>query len=265
MTAVMCSSVAAALALWLRRPDDWILVQHRLGRPAGARHRRLPPTPVLAVVATCVTVTAVPATTTQIALVALLAIGLFALRLRGRARQRAEAADFRAEVARIVRSTAAELRAGIDPADALRAATDGESVAWSTVRSVDAADVTTALHAVAVTPGGERLTEVAAAWQLAEQAGAPLAVMLDRMAGAIQDEVELNREVAVEAGPARATARLMAALPAFGLGLGFLLGVNPVGVLFGSGVGVACLVAGLALAAGGVWWIERIVSSLDAP
>jgi hypothetical protein len=30
-------------------------------------------------------------------------------------------------------------------------------------------------------------------------------------------------------------------------------------------LGVACLVAGLALACGGVWWIERIVSSLERP
>ncbi len=89
-------------------------------------------------------------------------------------------------------------------------------------------------------------------------------MILDRMAGSIQDEVDLEREVAVEAGPARATARLMAALPVFGLGLGFLLGVNPVAVLVGSGLGVACLVTGLALAVGGVWWIERIVSSVDA-
>jgi tight adherence protein B len=42
-----------------------------------------------------------------------------------------------------------------------------------------------------------------------------------------------------------------------------LLGVNPVAVLVGSGIGVACLVAGLALACCGVWWIDRIVSALD--
>jgi tight adherence protein B len=88
-------------------------------------------------------------------------------------------------------------------------------------------------------------------------------VLLDRMAGSIQAEVELDREVAIEAGPARATARLMAVLPIFGLGLGLLLGVNPVAVLVGSGLGVACLVGGLALACCGVWWIERIVSALD--
>jgi tight adherence protein B len=271
MTAVLCSSLAAATAVWLRRPDDWILVRHRLGAPEGEREPWAPPKLLVAVAATCVVVVAVPSTPAQIALVAIAAAGLFALRLRMTGRQRANTAAFRAEVARVIRSASAELRAGVDPIAALRAATGGTSVleaqrkAWGTVHAAGGTDVRTALHAAASTPGGEGLADVAAAWHLAEQTGAPLAAILDRIAGSIQSEVELDREVAVEAGPARATARLMAVLPVFGLGLGFLLGVNPVAVLVGSGLGVACLVGGLALACGGVWWIESIVSALDGP
>jgi tight adherence protein B len=236
-----------------------------------------------------VVVVAVPSTPAQIALVAIAAAGLFALRLRRTARRRADTAAFRAEVARVIRSASAELRAGVEPVAALRAATGGTSLhaqrawgtdassaraggtslleaqrrAWGTVHAAGATDVRTALQTVASIPGGEGLADVSAAWHLAAQTGAPLAVILDRIAGSIQSEVELDREVAVEAGPARATARLMAVLPIFGLGLGFLLGVNPVAVLVGSGLGVACLVGGLALACCGVWWIERIVSALD--
>jgi tight adherence protein B len=265
MTTVLCSSLAAAAAVWLRRPDDWIVVRHRLGSPVGERKLWAPPTLLVAVAATCVVVVAVPSTPAQIALVAIVAAGLFALRLRRRARRRAETAAFRAEVARVIRSTSAELRAGVDPVAALRAATMDASSAWAPVRAAGTADVRTALHAAASTPGGAGLADVAAAWHLAEQTGAPLAVILDRIAGSIQAEVELDREVAVEAGPARATARLMAVLPVFGLGLGLLLGVNPVAVLVGSGIGVACLVGGLSLACCGVWWIERIVSAVDGP
>jgi tight adherence protein B len=230
-----------------------------------------------------VVVVAVPSTSSQVAVVAVVAAGLFALKLRRRARQRMEAAAFRAEVARVIRSASAELRAGVDPVAALRAATGGTSLHWGHlplagekrawgidvsppwfgVHVADAADVRTALQSAASTPGGESLADVAAAWHLADQAGAPLAVILDRMAGATQAEVELGREVAGEAEPARATARLMACLPIFGLGLGLLLGVNPVAVLLGSGLGVACLAGGLALACCGVWWIERIVSALE--
>jgi tight adherence protein B len=281
---VLCSSLAAAVAVWLRRPDDWTVVRHRLGRPAGAERWSLPPS-LVAVAATCLVVVVVPSTATQIALVAIVGVGLFALRLRRGAQRRAEAAAFRAEVARVVRSASAELRAGVDPAAALHAATGGTSLhhplgvpparggawgtdaseAWVAVHAAEAADIRTALQAAAATPGGECLADVAAAWHLAEQSGAPLAAILDRMAGSNQAEVELDREVAVEAVPARATARIMAVLPLFGLGLGGLLGVNPVAVLVGSGLGVACLVGGLALACGGLWWIERIVSSLDGP
>ena len=265
MTTVLCSSVAAAVVVWLLRPDDWIVVRHRLGPVVSERESWTPPTSLVAVAATCMVVVAVPSTPSQIAVVALVAAGLFALKLRRRARRRAEAAAFRAEVARVVRSASAELRAGVDPVAALHAATLGASAPWVGVHVADAADVGTALQSAASTPGGESLADVSAAWHLAEQAGAPLAVILDRMAGAMQAEVELDREVAGEAEPARATARLMAGLPIFGLGLGLLLGVNPVAVLLGSGLGVACLVGGLALACCGVWWIERIVSALDGP
>lgn len=264
MTTALWASLAAATAVWLRRPDDWVLVRHRLGWPDGDRDPWVPPTSLVAVAATCAVVVAVPSTPTQIALVSIVAVGMFALRLRRGARLRAESAAFRAEVARVIRSASAELRAGVDPAAALHAATADVSSPWRTIHAAGAADVRTALHAVASIPGGEGLADVAAAWHLAEQAGAPLAVILDRIAGAIQAEVELEREVAVEAGPAQATARLMAVLPIFGLGLGLLLGANPVAVLVGSGLGVACLVGGLALACCGVWWIERIVSALDS-
>ncbi len=263
MTAAVCASVAAAAAVWLRRPDDWLVVRHRLGAPTDSSAWRTPPASLVAVAGTCVVVVAVPSNPAQVAVATLLAAALFAVRLHRRARVRTESAAFRAEVARVVRAAAAELRAGTSPPRALQAATDGESRAWATVRAAGAGDIVTALHAASSTPGGENLAEVAAAWQLAEQAGAPLAAILERMAGSIQDEVDLEREVAVEAGPARATARLMAGLPVFGLGLGLLLGVNPVAVLLGTGLGVACLVPGLALAIGGLAWIERIVTSVD--
>lgn len=265
MTAVLAASCAAAAAVWLRRPDDWIIVAHRLGHPPTDGRREAPPSWVVAVAATCIVVAAVPSTATQIALVAIVAAGMFALRLRRAALLRAGAAAFRAEVAQVIRAAAAELRAGVDPGAALRAATVEASGAWGGVRAADAADVKTALQSAAAIAGGEALADVAAAWHLAEQAGAPLAEMLERMASSLQAQVELDREVAAEAEPARATGRLMAVLPLFGLGLGLLLGVNPIAVLLGSGPGVACLVAGLTLACCGVWWIERIVSALDHP
>ena len=263
MTTTLCAALAAVV-VWLHRPDDWVVVRCRLGLPARSEPW-VPPTSIVAVAATGGVTLAIPSTASQLALVAVAGAGLFGLGLRRRARQRAQAAEFRVEVAKVIRSASAELRAGVEPDAALHAAASDASAAWDPVHAAGGADVRTALQQVAATPGGASLAEVAAAWHLAEQAGAPLAAIFDRMVESLQAEVELDREVAVEAGPARATARLMAVLPVFGLGLGLLLGVNPVAVLVGSGLGVSCLVAGLMLACGGVWWIERIVAALDGP
>src|SRR5688500_1351322 len=104
-----CASIATALAVWLRRPDDWIVVWHRLGPMGGEPGRWTPPTSLVAVAAPCAVVVAVPSTVTQIAVVAAIGSGLFALKLRRGARQRAEATRFRAEVARVVRAASAEL------------------------------------------------------------------------------------------------------------------------------------------------------------
>lgn len=258
------SGLAAGAALWLRRPDDWLVLLVRL-RPLAAaeRVRGLPRRPLIAVLATSALALVIPSGTAQLAAIAAACAAAFGMAMRRRGVRRAAATDVRAEVARVLRSTTAELRAGVDAAAALRAAVSDGSAVWAPVRAARSADVRAALESAAQCPGAEALIEAATAWHLADHTGAPLAAVLDRLADSIQAEVDLDREVAVEAGPARATGRVMAVLPAFGLGLGMLLGGNPLLVLVGTPLGVACLVAGLALACAGVWWIDRIVASVD--
>ena len=62
----------------------------------------------------------------------------------------------------------------------------------------------------------------------------------------------------------RATAMVLAALPALGLALGAALGADPLSWLTGSGPGRLVLAAGLALEALGVLWSWRIAVSLEA-
>jgi tight adherence protein B len=52
---------------------------------------------------------------------------------------------------------------------------------------------------------------------------------------------------------------VLTALPGLGLGLGQLLGADPLGVLRGGLLGQALLVVGSGLAAAGLAWSERIV------
>ncbi|MCZ2401800.1 hypothetical protein IV498_01020 [Paenarthrobacter sp. Z7-10] len=103
--------------------------------------------------------------------------------------------------------------------------------------------------------------ELAACLDVAEISGAPLAAVLLRLAGALEangDEAAV-RETSL-AGP-KATVRLLAWLPALGLGLGVLMGVDPFAVLFGSPVGIAALLAGVAFLIAGRCWTALLISA----
>jgi tight adherence protein B len=260
------AGIATATASYLRRPDDWLVLRLRVGGVARKRAGAAPVglRAVVSVAGTAVVAVMVPNPATQVAVLAGVAAALFAATLRRQAMARQHSMEFRDEISRVLGSIAAELRAGVDPLASVRAAAADAPAVWEPVRTAAAGDVVHALQTLASRPGGDSLAEVAAAWHLADQTGSPLATVLERMASAVRGEVELDREVAVEAAPARATGRLLAVLPLAGLGLGMLLGANPVRVLVATGVGVACLIAGLSLACLGVWRIERIVAQVEA-
>ena len=105
--------------------------------------------------------------------------------------------------------------------------------------------------------------QLAACFDVAEATGCPLADVLTRFAAQLEaeDDAEAARQTAL-AGP-RATVRLLTWLPFLGLGLGLLLGVDPVEVLLGNPWGVAALVAGLALTAAGRFWSARLVRAAE--
>jgi len=107
--------------------------------------------------------------------------------------------------------------------------------------------------------------QLAACFDVAEATGCPLADVLTRFAAQLEaeDDAEAARQTAL-AGP-RATVRLLTWLPFLGLGLGLLLGVDPVEVLLGNPWGVAALVAGLALTAAGRFWSARLVRAAEGP
>lgn len=96
--------------------------------------------------------------------------------------------------------------------------------------------------------------ELAACVSVSERSGAPLVGVLGRYAAQLEGNLDEQaaRETAL-AGP-QATVRLLTWLPAGGLGLGYLLGADPVGVLAGSPLGWLAAAAGGALfLVAGVW------------
>lgn len=102
---------------------------------------------------------------------------------------------------------------------------------------------------------------VAAAWQVATDAGAPLAPTLADLADSLRSLAQVQRDMdSALAGPV-ATARMVMALPAVGVLFGLALGFDTVGVLFGNPLGVACLVAGCVLLLAGRAWNRHLVAS----
>lgn len=101
--------------------------------------------------------------------------------------------------------------------------------------------------------------ELAACLDVAEASGCPLADVLTRFAAQLEAEDDAGdaRQTAL-AGP-KATVRLLTWLPVFGLGLGMMLGVDPLGVLLANGVGLAVLAAGGVLTVTGRLWSSRLV------
>lgn len=164
---------------------------------------------------------------------------------------------------------AAELRAGRAPAEALDAA--GSVAAGSFRRSLESAaatarlggDVAASLLApVAGRPSAVApvLRALAACWTVCSGTGSGLASAVERLEEGLRaDRAQRHALDAELAGP-RATAALLAVLPAAGLLLAAGLGADPVHVLLHTPLGLVCLAAGLGLDVLGVLWIQRLVA-----
>lgn len=104
---------------------------------------------------------------------------------------------------------------------------------------------------------------VAACWEVSETSGAGLAVALERLTTAARSAEEVRVQLQAHLSAPRATARMLALLPAIGILLGISLGGDPLGWLLGTGIGRLCLAGGVALTAVGLWWVNRIAVSVE--
>ncbi|BDZ41501.1 hypothetical protein GCM10025865_08000 [Paraoerskovia sediminicola] len=102
---------------------------------------------------------------------------------------------------------------------------------------------------------------VVAASRVAGDVGAPVAEVLEAVARSLAagDEARGDRDAAL-AGPLT-TVRLLVCLPVVGIGLGALLGADPVGVLLDGGVGSLALGGGVLCTVTGAGWARRLVRS----
>ncbi len=168
----------------------------------------------------------------------------------------------RSETARATKTLALMLQAGQIPTLALAdAATDCAALESVAHTGRLGGDVAAAFNELGAVPGGAGYRRVAAAWYASERTGAPIAVVLERVAENLRQERHLAAVIGAELATARASGRIMALLPFVAIALGALAGAQPLEFLFGSWPGQVAFLAGTVLVAGGVIWTEWIARS----
>ncbi|WP_426242849.1 type II secretion system F family protein [Nocardioides sp. LHG3406-4] len=193
------------------------------------------------------------------------AVGFGVLLVRRRRRRR----EARQRAIRLLEACdvlSSELTAGQPPGAGLVRAVRVWPGLAPVLRSHDlGADVPHAWRALARQPGAHDALLVAAAWQVSHRSGVGLGEALGRVAAGLRAGGATRRVVESELASARATARLLAALPLLALlvGGGAVPGSSPWAFLLGTPVGLGCLSAGLGLGLTGLWWIEAIADDVE--
>lgn len=257
MLAPVCAAAAVAAAVLLLAPTPGRL---RLARPPG---RRSGAALLLVPIAVLVLVGGTSPRLLVLGVIVTSAASLGARVVRVRRRRRAAAATS-LRVLEACEQLAAELAAGQPPGAALQRTADD----WTALAPVAqafrvGADVPAAWREVAAADGAHDLRIVGAAWQVAHRTGEGLADVVDKVAHGLRAAQGTRRIVEGELASARATAKLVAALPLLSLAMGSGAGGDPWGFLLGRPLGLACLGAGLAFALCGLWWIELIARDVD--
>ncbi len=233
------------------------------GRP-GAAGTRAVAVAVLAVVVGAVLLLAVSVSP---AAAMFAAGGASALWLRRRRRGRRSLRRSEGEaLAAALEVLVGELRVGAHPVQAVAAAAGESTGAVRTslqglfTRARLGADVVSGLRAAAATSAVPVYWErLAVCWRLAAEHGLAMSELMQTARRDIIDRQRFGDRVEAGLAGARATAAILAALPALGVLLGQLVGADPVGFLLGGGSGGWLLLAGGSLIGAGLAWSDRII------
>ncbi|MDR1450188.1 MAG: hypothetical protein LBI84_08335 [Propionibacteriaceae bacterium] len=256
--------LAAGLAAWgLAGPASPVLLRRLTVRPSVPTARRgkrrwLAPAAVAAVVAGLGS--AVGAW--------VLALGLaggVVVYLGSRRRAEARALATSRETARACRVIDSLLSQGHVPSRALiLAARDCPILAPAAATAQMGGEVVSLLRDIGGQPGAAGFLEVARAWEVTERTGAPLHGVLSRVKTSLAAQAELTSVIDQELAAPRATSQLLAVLPIAGLGIGYLVGGDPIDFLTATAPGRVCLMAGFGLACLGAVWSDRLAAKVSA-
>lgn len=263
MNGSVAGALLLALALIVLPPSP----RRRLApRPSNRRRQRGPGW--LAAGAAAATVAALlPLTTVLAAAVVGATAGL---RYRGRHRRRRALSEGQA-LQGALDVLVGELRVGSHPVRAFGVAAGetaggvAESLRAVAARARLGADVAAGLRAAARSSALPAYWDrLALCWQLASDHGLAVATLLRAAQRDIAERHRFSARVASEMAGARATAAILAGLPALGLTLGQLIGARPLGFLLGGHAGGWLLVTGSTLACAGLLWADRITDRLES-
>ncbi|WP_203567810.1 type II secretion system F family protein [Aestuariimicrobium ganziense] len=250
--------LAAGLAgwCWVRPPRRGVAVR---SPASGGRGGRRHPVVVLVLAVGCVAVAALAGGPVGRWVATALVAMMTGSWLVASARRRAALTRTRTQVSDGCQSLSGQLRAGQVPGRALLVAAEDCPVMERAAASHRiGGDVPSALRAAAGAPGAEGLVALAAAWQLAEGSGAPIADLVDGVAEEQRDQQRLQGLVGSELAAARATGKMLAALPLVGVAMAAAVDADPAGFLLGTTLGQFCVLAAVALTSTGLVWTETI-------
>jgi tight adherence protein B len=181
------------------------------------------------------------------------------LRLVYRQRRRRAALATRRSVTEACAALASQLRIGRVPSEALTVAAQDCAVLNRARSALElGGDIVSVWQAQSTDPGCGGLADLARAWRVSAETGAPMAAALEQVAVSLADDQALGSVVAGELAGPRATGKIMAVLPLCGIALGYALGGDPIGFLLQGPLGWGCLACGVGLAAAGVLWVEGL-------
>jgi tight adherence protein B len=265
MTAVPTAALLLAVAVLMMPPP----VRHRLRTAAAdrtGRPARVAAVPILLAVTVGVVMVAPPALAMACAIVAVVTD----MRRRRWARDRQRRAQARA-MAAALDILMGELRVGAHPLRALAvAAAESDGEVGLSLRSVAArarlgADVPAGLRSISANSSVPVYWDrLAVFWQLAAEHGLAMSTLMAAAHRDILDRQRFSERMRAALAGARATAVILAVLPAVGVLLGHIVGAHPLRFLLGSDTGGVFLVVGVGLACAGMVWADRIVDRVAA-
>jgi tight adherence protein B len=108
------------------------------------------------------------------------------------------------------------------------------------------------------------LHSLAACWQVGLNSGAGLGASIAQLSVALRAQQEVRAHLEAELAGPRATAVTLGFLPVIGIGLGYLLGAEPLTWFISGLFGFGTLLIGVALTLLGLWWTSRIAGGVEA-